>query len=224
MKVEKVVKNLGEMLRVSMKSGDRMVYEPGRMIAYYGDAEIDAQAQGGVSAALQRMFLGGENFFLNEIVANSSDVVAEFSAAVAGEITHLDLNGNGYLLGDGVYICHTGDVNLVTKFGGLKSFLAGSGFFFLKAEGNGTVYVSAGGALERRTLQEGETFVVDNGAFVAAHEDIKMTPIFVGKNVKTKVFGGQCIMFSFTGPGEVIYQVNSVRSLAQKIRRYTIRG
>ncbi len=224
MKVEKIVKNLGEFLRVTMDEGEVVTYEPGRMISFSGDAEVEAKAQGGLGSAVQRMLLGGENFFLDEIVAKSPGVVAEFSAAVPGEITHIELNGNGYVLGDGTYICHTGDVRVGTKFGGLNSVFAGSGVFFLKVEGQGTVYISAGSALEKKVLKDGETFVVDNNAFVAAPENMEIRPIFVGKNLKTKVFGGQCIMFSITGPGEVIYQVNSLPSMAAKMKKYLIKG
>ncbi len=211
MKVKIKDMTMGQILVVEMKKGETFYTEPGAIISMEGEADIESKLSGGAITSVFRAVGGGESLFINTITAKT-DVRLELGPSVASEILKLDIDG-GYILGDGAYLAHEGDIKISSKFGSLNSLFTGSGLFFLHAEGKGTLYLNGCGALLKKEVKDGEVFYLDNTSFVAVEDNVKLEKILVGKGVKSKLFSGEGVMFKITGPATVYYQTNNIISL-----------
>ncbi len=88
----------------------------------------------------------------------------------------------------------------------LTGLFGGEGFIMQKLEGDGWVFVHAGGTLVKRDLQAGEVLHVDTGCVAAFTGGISMDVERVG-GVKSMIFGGEGVFFArLTGPGTLWLQ------------------
>ncbi len=211
---------LGQILRVRLNKGESFKAEPGALISVSGEFDLKSNLSGGLMSSALRMVGGGENLFLNEVVARSDGVLLEIGTSFPSEIIEIPLNGNELIMGDGVYLAHTGDIEISAKFGGFSSFSAGSGFMYLKASGNGKVYLAGGESVLVKELGEGEVFYLDNTSFLAVDASVSFEKKLVGKNLLSKLVGGEGIMFKFTGPAKVYYQTEAPSGLIKYLIKY----
>ncbi|MEM4166086.1 MAG: TIGR00266 family protein [Candidatus Bilamarchaeaceae archaeon] len=209
---------VGELLVFSMAAGETVNIEPGAIISSTGEIEISSEIGGGLAAGALRMMGGGESLFINKVTAKEKAEI-EVGCILPSEIMEIDLDGS-LILGDGVYLAHTGDIKITSKFGGLTSLTAGSGLMFLYAEGKGKLYIAGAESLHKKELKAGETFYVDNSCFVGANSNAKIEKMIAGKNLLSKIVGGEGIMFKISGPATVFYQTESPRGLASYIARF----
>lgn len=99
----------------------------------------------------------------------------------------------------------------------LTGLFGGEGFIMQKLEGDGLVFVHAGGMLVERELKAGEELHVDTGCLVALTRDIDYDVITVG-GVKSMIFGGEGVFFArLRGPGHVWLQSLPFSRLAGRI-------
>lgn len=99
----------------------------------------------------------------------------------------------------------------------LTGLFGGEGFIMQKLEGDGLVFVHAGGMLVERELKTGEELHVDTGCLVALTRDIDYDVITVG-GVKSMIFGGEGVFFArLRGPGHVWLQSLPFSRLAGRI-------
>jgi len=88
----------------------------------------------------------------------------------------------------------------------LTGLFGGEGFVMQKLEGDGWVFVHAGGTLMERDLAPGETIHVDTGCIAAMTDGVAFEVVRAG-GIKTMLFGGEGVFFaSLTGPGKVWLQ------------------
>jgi uncharacterized protein (TIGR00266 family) len=88
----------------------------------------------------------------------------------------------------------------------LTGLFGGEGFIMQKLEGDGWVFVHAGGTIVERELRAGERLDVDTGCVVAFHDSVQMDINRVG-GIKSMLFGGEgMFLASLTGPGKVWLQ------------------
>lgn len=88
----------------------------------------------------------------------------------------------------------------------LTGLFGGEGFIMQKAEGDGLVFVHAGGTVVERALAAGETVHVDTGCVVAFEPTVDFDVERVG-GVKSMLFGGEGVFFArLSGPGRVWLQ------------------
>lgn len=93
----------------------------------------------------------------------------------------------------------------------------GEGFVLQKLEGDGYVFLHAGGTLTSRQLHPGETLRVDTGCVVAFQPSVRFDIEYVGK-LKSALFGGEGLFFAtLTGPGRVWLQSLPLSRLADRI-------
>jgi uncharacterized protein (AIM24 family) len=82
----------------------------------------------------------------------------------------------------------------------------GEGFLMQKLEGDGLVFMHAGGTVVERQLVEGEELHVDTGCLVGFLPSIDFSLQQVG-GVKSALFGGEGLFFArLRGPGTVWLQ------------------
>lgn len=88
----------------------------------------------------------------------------------------------------------------------LTGLFGGEGFIMQKLEGDGWVFVHAGGTLHERTLAPGERLHVDTGCLAAMTADVDFDIVQAG-GIKSMLFGGEGLFFaSLTGPGTIWLQ------------------
>lgn len=88
----------------------------------------------------------------------------------------------------------------------LTGLFGGEGFIMQKLEGDGWVFVHAGGCLQKITLVAGETLHVDTGCLAAMTGSVDFDIQKAG-GIKTMLFGGEGLFFArLTGPGTVWLQ------------------
>lgn len=88
----------------------------------------------------------------------------------------------------------------------LTGLFGGEGFIMQKLEGDGWVFVHAGGTVVERELKAGERLDVDTGCVVAFHDSVNMDLTRVG-GIKSMFFGGEgMFLATLTGPGKIWLQ------------------
>jgi uncharacterized protein (TIGR00266 family) len=88
----------------------------------------------------------------------------------------------------------------------LTGLFGGEGFIMQKLEGDGWVFVHAGGTVMERQLAAGERIDVDTCCVVAFHSSVDMDVKAVG-GIKSMLFGGEGVFLAtLTGPGTVWLQ------------------
>jgi len=88
----------------------------------------------------------------------------------------------------------------------LTGLFGGEGFIMQKLEGDGWVFVHAGGTVVEYDLKPGERLDVDTGCVMAYHSNVDMDVRAVG-GIKSMVFGGEgMFLATLTGPGKVWLQ------------------
>lgn len=191
--------------------------ESGAMMAMASDTQIQAKAEGGVMKSLKRATLGGESFYITTLTGGPSGGWVDLAANLPGDMAQLDLvAGQPWLLAKGAFIGAAPTVNIETQFQGMKMFAGGEGAFLMQVDGEGPLVVSSFGALDRFTLQEGQSVVVDSGHFVAAHMSVRYQlrrASAAGYIQSAK--SGEGLVFEFEGPGEVLMQSRNPSGLVK---------
>lgn len=96
-------------------------------------------------------------------------------------------------------------------------FFGGEGFIMEKLDGDGMVFVHAGGTILERQLAPGEALRVDTGCVVAYQPSVDFDVQYVGK-IKTALFGGEGLFFAtLRGPGHVWLQSLPFSRLASRV-------
>ncbi len=192
------------------------------MDAVFGDGR---QQQGGFFGKLLgagKRLITGESLFTTVYTNNgSSKAKVAFGAPYPGKIIAMDLKQMG-----GMVICQRDSflcaargvqigIHFQQKIG--VGFFGGEGFIMQKLEGDGLAFVHSGGTVVKRTLQPGQTLLVDTGCLVAHTPNVNFEIQYVGK-IKTALFGGEGLFLAkLTGPGDIWLQSLPFSRLASRI-------
>ena len=122
-----------------------------------------------------------------------------FAAPYPGKIIPLDLTRyNGRIICQkDAFLCAAKGVSIGIAFQkkiGVALF-GGEGFIMQQLDGDGLVFVHAGGTIVEKELAAGETMRVDTGCLVALTASVNYDIEFVG-NVKSAIFGGEGFFFA----------------------------
>jgi uncharacterized protein (TIGR00266 family) len=220
-----------QFVEVELDPGEAAIGEAGSMM--FMDAGISMDTVFGDGAANQGGFFGkllgagkrlvtGESLFTTIYTnqAQGKQRVA-FAAPYPGKILPMDLRqlGGTLICQKDAFLCAARGVSLGIAVQQRLStgFFGGEGFIMQKLDGDGLAFVHAGGTVVRRTLQPGQTLLVDTGCVVAYTPSVSFEIQYVGK-IKTALFGGEGLFLAkLTGPGEVWLQSLPFSRLASRI-------
>lgn len=208
------------MLKVTFDApGEKVVAESGAMVAMSADLDIQTNMRGGLLAAAKRKMLGGESLFQNTFTAKAPGQHLFLAPAPEGDLRSLELQpGQEFYLQSGAYVAHIGDqLGLDTKWGGVKSFFGGIGFFMLKITGPGTVFFSAYGAIHQVDVQQGYT--CDTGHIVGFSQGLEYSVRKFG-GFKGLFLSGEGLVCDFRGHGQLLLQTRNPSSLASFLHPY----
>jgi uncharacterized protein (TIGR00266 family) len=195
--------------------------EPIRMDTVFGDGS----EQGGLMSKLVgagKRLLTGESLFMT-VFSNEGygKQHVAFAAPYPGKIIPMNLAelGGRMICQKDAFLCAAKGVAVGIAFQkriGVGLF-GGEGFIMQNLEGDGLVFVHAGGTIVSRELSAGETLKVDSGCLVALEPTVGYDIEFVG-GVKSALFGGEGFFFArLRGPGTVWLQSLPFSRLAGRI-------
>jgi uncharacterized protein (TIGR00266 family) len=205
------------------EAGAMMYMEPGiEMSTVFGDGR--GQEGGFMDKLLGagKRVLTGESIFITVFTnqGHGKQHVA-FAAPYAGRILPMDLRQHGGTLvcQKDSFLCAAKGVTIgiafQKKFG--VGLFGGEGFIMQRLEGDGLVFVHAGGMVHPIDLEAGQNLRVDTGCIVALQPSVSYDIEFVG-SVKTAFFGGEGLFYAaLTGPGRVWLQSLPFSRLASRI-------
>lgn len=218
-------------VEVELDPGESAVAEAGSLM--YKDTAIemttvfgDGSGQGGgfmgkLVGAGKRL-LTGESLFTTVFThTGGGKARVAFAAPYPGTILALDLDRFGGRLScqkDAFLAAAKGvSIGLAFQKRIMTGLFGGEGFIMQKLEGDGMVFVHAGGTLLERELAEGEELHVDTGCLAALSQTVDYDVVRVG-SVKSMIFGGEGVFFArLRGPGHVWLQSLPFSRLAGRI-------
>lgn len=202
------------MASVQLQTGEALRSESGAMVAMSPSIDLESQMRGGLLGSLKRAALGGESFFQSTFTANRGAGEVLLAPQIPGDIIGVELSGEEYIVQSGSYLASDMNLELDTKFGGLRSLFAGEGFFWVKVSGRGTLLVSSFGGIYKKTLAPGERYIVDNGHIVAFPASVQYEVRKAAKSWISTLKSGEGLVCEYTGPGEILLQSRSASAFA----------
>lgn len=169
-----------------------------------------------------KRLITGEGLFITMFTyTGSGKGKIAFAAPYPGKIIPLDLTKfNGRIICQkDAFLCAAKGVSvgiaLQKKIG--VALFGGEGFIMQQLDGDGLVFVHAGGTIVEKELAAGEAIRVDTGCLVALTQTVHYDIEFVG-NVKSAIFGGEGFFYAnLRGPGHVWLQSLPFSRLAGRI-------
>jgi uncharacterized protein (TIGR00266 family) len=158
-----------------------------------------------------KRLLTGESLFITVFSnAGSGKARVAFGAPYPGNIIPMPLSslGGRLICQKDSFLCAARGVSIGIAFQRkiLTGLFGGEGFIMEKLEGDGMVFVHAGGTLVERELAAGEVLHVDTGCVVGYQDSVDFDIQQAG-GVKTILFGGEGAFFAvLRGPGKVWLQ------------------
>lgn len=222
-----------QFVEIELDPGESCVSEAGAMM--YKDSTIametvfgDGSAQASQGSFAQKLLGAGKRLITGESLfttvfthTGSGKAHAAFAAPYPGTILPLSLKDyQGRLICQKEsFLCAAKGVSIGIFFQKkvMTALFGGEGFIMQKLEGDGMVFVHAGGTVIQRDLKAGEVLHVDTGCVVAMTQDTGFDIEKVG-GVKSMIFGGEGVFFAkLTGPGHVWIQSLPFSRLAGRV-------
>jgi len=196
-------------------------------VVSFTNATVKGVFKGGFLGSLARWFFTKESFFTTQVSATTADGgnVMMASADPGGIVLHRFKNSNDdLLLISGSYLASDTTVQVITTPNNVESLgstlLSKTGFFLLRASGQGTIACSAFGAVHTFHIPPGEVRAVDNGHVVAWTATMTFWVGLASRGdglynrTLYSITSGEGFMCFFQGPGTV-----HVQSHARKLNR-----
>lgn len=140
---------------------------------------------------------------------------SEFAAAPVGDIEKIDVTpDHGYVVQKSAYIASSPSIDLDVKWEGFTRGLFGQGLFMLKASGNGDLFINTFGAIDKHTLDPGQTLVVDNFHLVAFSDTCTYRVTKFG-GLKETLLGGEGLVTQINGPGDIHIQTKNLNEFVE---------
>ncbi len=205
---------------IELDPGESAIAEAGAMMykdvavkmeTIFGDGASAGYGLMGKLLGAGKRLLTGESLFMTMFSHQGQGKAhVAFGAPFPGNIIPVPLDKAG-----GCLICQKDSFLCAAKGVAIGIYLqrrimtglfGGEGFIMQKLEGDGMVFLHAGGTVVKRELKSGETLHVDTGCLVAMEPTVDFTIEQAG-GIKTALFGGEGFFFAtLKGPGKVWLQ------------------
>ncbi|MEW6258688.1 MAG: TIGR00266 family protein [Thermodesulfobacteriota bacterium] len=210
-----------QFVEIELDPGESAVAEAGAMM--YKEAAIQMEtifgdgSGGGGGSFMDKLFgagkrlLTGESLFMTVFThTGSGKGHVAFGAPYPGNIIPVRLSdvGGCLICQKDSFLCAAKGVSIGIFFQRkiLTGLFGGEGFIMQKLEGNGWVFLHAGGTIVERELGPGEVLHVDTGCIVAIAPTVQFDITQAG-GIKSALFGGEGLFFAvLQGPGRIWLQ------------------
>lgn len=211
-----------QFVEIELDPGESAIAEAGalmykeahvQMDTVFGDGSTASQGGGLMDKLLSagKRVITGESLFTTVFThTGQGKATVAFAAPYPGTVMAMKLSEHGgrLICQKDSFLAGARGVQLGIFFQRkiLTGLFGGEGFIMQKLEGDGWVFVHAGGTVVQRELKAGERLDVDTGCVVAFHDTVSMDVKAVG-GIKSMVFGGEgMFLATLTGPGTVWLQ------------------
>lgn len=186
-------------LTVNIPEGEKLLVEASSMATMSTTLKMKTKLRGGF-----RRFLSGESLFINEFTATKGPGEIGIAPGCAGDMDHVFLSNETIYLQNSAFVACTPDVNVDTKWQGVKKgFFSGESFFLIKCSGEGDLWFNTYGSMIQIEVEK--DFVVDTGYIVAFTEGLDYDIKPVG-GLKSFFLSGEGLVCKFSGQGKVWIQ------------------
>jgi uncharacterized protein (TIGR00266 family) len=220
-----------QFVEVELDPGEAALAEAGSMMymddgiameTIFGDGAAPSQGVLGALLGAGKRLLTGESLFMTvfQNQGHGKRRVA-FGAPYPGKILPVDLSqiGGELIAQKDSFLCGAKGVSVGIAFQRRigAGLFGGEGFIMQRLQGDGLVFLHAGGTLYERVLAPGELLRVDTGCIVGFQPTVDYDIQFVGK-IKSAIFGGEGLFFAtLRGPGKIWLQSLPLSRLADRI-------
>jgi len=200
-------------LNVNLAQGANVRSRPGAMIHMSGTVQLS----GKVKFSMKKLFTGSE---MAESTYVGPGRVA-LGPTMFGDIITLHVDGRQvWTIGKEAFLACTPDVKKETTTQGFgKTLFSGEDLFIYRVVGQGIMWLTSFGAVDRLDLQPGEQHIVDNGHLVAWNCDYRIEKAGGGGMNSLKT--GEGLVCRFTGPGSVYVQTRNQDDFETYIREHS---
>ena len=212
-----------QFVEIELDPGESAVAEAGTLM--YKDSTVsmetvfgDGSAALGTGGFMDKLVGAGKRLITGESLfttvfshaGGSGKAKVAFAAPYPGTIVPMTLSNYGgkIICQKDSFLCAARGVSIGLFFQKkiMTALFGGEGFIMQKLEGDGLVFVHAGGTIVERELGPGERIDVDTGCVVAMTSSVNFDLQTVG-SVKSALFGGEGVFLAtLTGPGKVWIQ------------------
>lgn len=219
-----------QIVEIELDPNETVVAEAGAMnymedgIEYeakMGDGSDPSEGLMGKLLGAGKRVLTGESIFLTHFTNRGAGKRrVAFAAPYPGKIIALDLSkiGGSVICQKDAFLCAALGTKVTIAFQKRlgAGFFGGEGFILQRLEGDGKVFIHAGGTIVKKKLQ-GENLRVDTGCLVAFTTGIDYD-IQAAGSLKSMFFGGEGLFLaSLSGVGTVLLQSLPFSRLADRV-------
>lgn len=225
-----IIGNDLQVVEVELDPNETVIAEAGAMNYMDGSIVFEAKMGDGSNpneGMMGKLFsagkraLSGESLFITHFTNTGADKGrVSFSAPYPGQIIAVDMaqHGGRFFCQKDAFLCAAKGTRIsiafTKKIG--TGFFGGEGFILQKLEGDGMVFVHAGGTVIKKELQ-GETLRVDTGCIVGFTDGINYSIERAG-NLKSMLLGGEGLFLAtLKGEGTVYLQSLPFSRLCDRI-------
>jgi len=226
----KIFGNDIQFVEIELDPRETVIAEAGAMVYMEQDISFEVKMDDGSTPNQSVMgkllsagsrLITGESLFLTHFTnqGQGKSRVA-FAAPYPGTIIPIDLNkmGNTLIVQKDGFLCAAMGTKLSVflnqKLG--SALLGGEGFILQKLEGDGMLFIHAGGTVIERQLNN-ETLRIDTGCVVAFDPSLDFD-IEAAGSMKSMVFGGEGLFLAtMRGTGKVWLQSMPIRKLVRAL-------
>ncbi len=194
-----------------------------QMETIFGDGSQRSAGSGimGKLMGAGKRLLTGEGLFMTTYT-NVRDGKAHvaFGAPYPGSIIPVDLDDvNGTLICQkDAFLCAAKGVSVGLHFQKkLSGFFGGEGFIMQKLEGDGLVFLHAGGTIIKKHIVPGQMLKIDTGCLVAMTQGVSFD-VQLAPNIKSGLFGGEGLFLgTLSGEGDIWLQSLPFSRMANRV-------
>ena len=201
-------------LRIDLEDGESFRGESGAMLSMSANIELEAKSSGKGLFGTLKAAVGGESLFASRFTAHHGAGEVILAPSTPGDILEMDLKNEAILAQGGAYLAGAPNLELSAK-GSLRAFVSGEGMFLSRISGTGPLFLNSFGAIYKKTLGPGESYVVDTGHMVAFTDGMQYTIKKAARGFFSSLASGEGLVVLYTGPGTVWIQTRNIRSFAQ---------
>ena len=222
-----------QFVEVELDPGESVVAEAGtlmykdaavKMDTVFGDGSHGSASDSFIDKLVGagKRLLTGEGLFITIFThSGSGKARVSFAAPFPGTIVPVSLPDIGGVLvcQKDSFLCAARGVQIGIFFQRkiLTGLFGGEGFIMQKLEGEGLVFVHAGGCVYERELGPSEVLQADTGCVVAFQDSVDFDIQKVG-GIKSALFGGEGLFFAtLRGPGKIWLQSLPFSRLAARM-------
>ncbi|MGV2340087.1 MAG UNVERIFIED_CONTAM: TIGR00266 family protein [Planctomycetaceae bacterium] len=211
---------MASIVKLGLDEGECVTCEVGAMIAMTEGLSVETTSAmkgkaGGLLSGVKRMF-AGENYFLNHFTAQQDGQILILGPTMQGDVIHHRLRGGTLLIQGSSWLASTPGVTIDASWQGLgKAFFSGEGAFWIRAQGQGDIFLSSFGAIYE--VEVNGQYTVDTGHIVAFEDTMQFQIVKAGRQSDWQSAGWRRSCLPLHRPGKLYCQSHNPTSFGQML-------